>query len=80
MTSLCVVSCAVIDCAGIQEAGTRKSGVYEVMVAGQSVKVYCDLGTDGGGWTVSIPASHCQIPGALVKHPVPLHLLVMRLK
>jgi len=73
------VSCAVIDCAGIQEAGTRKSGVYDVMVAGQYVKVYCDLGTDGGGWTVSIPVSHGQTP-ALVKHPVHLDLLAMRLK
>jgi len=34
------------------EVKTRKSGSYEINVGGSIVKVYCDMGKDGGGWTV----------------------------
>ena len=43
----------VTSCAGIQEGGTRVSGIYTIYVEGDPLSVSCDLGTAGGGWTVS---------------------------
>ena len=43
------------DCKDIALAGFTSSGVYNITVPGRtnSVQVYCDLNTDGGGWLVS---------------------------
>ena len=39
------------DCSVVAATGATKNGVYEVN--GTGIKdVYCDLETDGGGWTV----------------------------
>ncbi|XP_011490239.1 ryncolin-1-like [Oryzias latipes] len=43
-----------IDCASIYFSGVRRSGLYAVVpsLSGLPVDVYCDMDTEGGGWTV----------------------------
>ncbi|XP_035537768.1 angiopoietin-2-like [Morone saxatilis] len=41
------------DCASLYLNGVRRSGVYNIVLSpGATLPVYCDMETEGGGWTV----------------------------
>ncbi|MDD4409734.1 MAG: fibrinogen-like YCDxxxxGGGW domain-containing protein, partial [Candidatus Pacebacteria bacterium] len=42
------------SCSELKASGQNTNGVYLIMVNGNTFNVYCDMVTDGGGWTMVV--------------------------
>ena len=43
----------VHDCADLRSTGISTSGLYDITLAGRTVKIWCDMTSEGKSWLVS---------------------------
>ena len=69
-----------VDCADVLRMVRNESGVYEIwpmsrLTESKAIHVYCDMGTNGGGWTVSLLYTVPNSPASCFKINFFLHIL-----
>lgn len=58
-----------LDCWDVLQEGHNTSGIFRIQTPGspEAITVYCDMDSDGGGWTVSIGHKSCTIVMTITK-------------